>query len=46
MVAGACPRNSRCTDRIDPDFIRFRTLKVIKEMLLYKKLEVVISTRP
>jgi radical SAM superfamily enzyme YgiQ (UPF0313 family) len=26
-------------NRIDPDFIRFRTLKVIKDMLLYRKLE-------
>jgi radical SAM superfamily enzyme YgiQ (UPF0313 family) len=26
-------------NKIDPDFIRFRTLKVLKDMLLYKKLE-------
>jgi radical SAM superfamily enzyme YgiQ (UPF0313 family) len=26
-------------NRIDPDFIRFRTLKVLKDMLLYEKLE-------
>jgi len=26
-------------NKIDPDFIRFRTLKVLRDMLLYKKLE-------